>query len=401
MTFWLAAGLLALAVTALLVVAALQRGVASEDAEPGRRIHADQLREIARDAARGVLAPDEAARMRAEAARRLIDGARTGAVSAPAVRGPGGVAALIAGVAVLGGGVWLYADLGAPGYPDLPMARRLAEAQSLRDARPGQAQAEAAVPPAPPPPVEPAFLALIDQLRARVAERPGDLQGQALLVENEARLGNPVAAARAAAAVIRLKGRDVAPEDHVLLARMMIAAAGGAISPEAEVALQAALALNPDNDEALFLTGLSHLRTGRPDLGFAAWSHLIATAPGGSEWRREAVTHIGDVARAAGVEYALPRDPALPGPSTAEVEAAAAMTPEAQGAMVRDMVEGLAARLARDGGSAAEWARLVTALVTLGEVDRARAIRDEAEAVFAGHADDLALIRAAAKGIGE
>ena len=86
-----------------------------------------------------------------------------------------------------------------------------------------------------------------------------------------------------------------------------------------------------------------------------------------------------------------------------EMEAAAEMTPEAHKAMVQGMVERLAERLASEGGSAAEWARLVTALATLGETTRARAIRDEAEGVFAAGPGDLALIRAAAAaaGIGE
>ena len=402
-TFWLAAGLLALAVAALLAVSALQRGGAGDGTGAARQIHADALREIERDALRGVIAPDEAARMRAEVARRLIDAARPGGAMVAATPGPGGLAAAIAGLVVLGGGALMYLDLGAPGYPDLPMALRLAEAQALRAARPAQGQAEAAIPPAPPPPVDAEYLALMDTLRARVAGRPDDLQGHLLLVENEARLSNHAAAARAQADVIRIKGAYVTPEDQILLARMMIAAAGGAISPEAEAALQAALALNPDSDEALFLIGLSHLRTGRPDLGFAAWAHLIATAPGGSEWLTEAMARIGDVAQAAGVDYALPGDPALPGPSMGEMEAAAEMTPEAHKAMVRGMVEGLAERLASEGGSAAEWARLVTALATLGETTRARAIRDEAAGVFAARPGDLALIRAAAAaaGIGE
>jgi len=112
------------------------------------------------------------------------------------------------------------------------------------------------------------------------------------------------------------------------------------------------------------------------------------------------VARIGEVAQAAGVDYALPADVAVPGPSAEEVEAAADMTPEAQGAMVQGMVEGLAERLATTGGSAGEWAQLVTALATLGEIDRARAILAEAEAVFAGKADDMGVIRAAAEAAG-
>ena len=37
------------------------------------------------------------------------------------------------------------------------------------------------------------------------------------------------------------------------------------------------------------------------------------------------------------------------------------------------MVEGLAERLASEGGSAEEWARLIFALAQLGDADRARA----------------------------
>ncbi|MGQ0566857.1 MAG: c-type cytochrome biogenesis protein CcmI [Gemmobacter sp.] len=398
MAFWLAAGVLALAVAGLLVAAALARGGSGPAAGAAGRVHASQLREIERDARRGLIAPDEALRLRAEVARRLIEAERTGAGPARATRGPGGLAAGLAGAAVLGGAVLLYADLGAPGYPDLPMAARLAEAEALRAARLPQAEAEAAAPPAPARQVDAEFLALMDTLRARVAERPDDLQGHFLLVQNEARLGRHAAAARAQGEVIRIKGAYVAPEDHVLLARMMIAAAGGAISPEAEAALEAALRINPDQDEALFLAGLSHLRLGRPDLGFAAWSRLIATAPGGSPWLAEATARIGEVAAAAGVDYALPAD--LGGPSAADIAAAAEMTPEARDAMVGDMVEGLAARLASEGGPASDWARLVTALAILGDTDRARAVAAEAEGVFAGRAEDLAAVRAAAEAAG-
>ena len=44
------------------------------------------------------------------------------------------------------GGVWAYLRLGAPGYPDLPMAARLAMAETLHRDRPRQAEAEAAAP---------------------------------------------------------------------------------------------------------------------------------------------------------------------------------------------------------------------------------------------------------------
>ena len=68
--------------------------------------------------------------------------------------------------------------------------------------------------------------------------------------------------------------------------------------------------------------------------------------------------------------------------------------------MIRGMVEGLALRLAEDGGPPEDWARLIGALGVLGETARARAIWDEARQAFADSPQALAAIRAAAERAG-
>jgi cytochrome c-type biogenesis protein CcmH len=109
-----------------------------------------------------------------------------------------------------------------------------------------------------------------------------------------------------------------------------------------------------------------------------------------------------DVAWLAGQHrYELPAlSGAAPGPDAASLEAAQDMTPEERADMVRGMVEGLAARLASQGGPAEDWARLISALGVLGENDRALAILSEAEQVFAAHLADLDTIRDAARRAG-
>ena len=82
-----------------------------------------------------------------------------------------------------------------------------------------------------------------------------------------------------------------------------------------------------------------------------------------------------------------------------DMAAAADMDPEAQAAMIRSMVEGLSDRLASQGGTAEEWAQLISALVVLGEEDRASAILGEAREVFAGQEEALATIEAAGAGL--
>jgi cytochrome c-type biogenesis protein CcmH len=76
------------------------------------------------------------------------------------------------------------------------------------------------------------------------------------------------------------------------------------------------------------------------------------------------------------------------------------MPPEERMQMIRGMVDGLGERLASEGGTAEEWARLITALGVLGDTDRARLIWQEAQNNFVGRTADLEIIRAAAVSAG-
>ena len=61
--FWLAAGAMALAVTALLLLALRRPPVAEVGPASDLKVYRDQLAEVERDLARGVIAPDEAERL--------------------------------------------------------------------------------------------------------------------------------------------------------------------------------------------------------------------------------------------------------------------------------------------------------------------------------------------------
>ncbi|WP_108258339.1 hypothetical protein [Mangrovicoccus ximenensis] len=76
------------------------------------------------------------------------------------------------------------------------------------------------------------------------------------------------------------------------------------------------------------------------------------------------------------------------------------MTDGDRQAMIRGMVEGLAGRLADQGGSPEEWARLIGALGVLGETERAQDIYGEARTVFAADPEGLAKVDAAAQQAG-
>src|SRR4029453_8263575 len=61
------------------------------------------------------------------------------------------------------------------------------------------------------------------------------------------------------------------------------------------------------------------------------------------------------------------------GPGAADIEAAARLSPEQREAMIAGMVDGLAARLKRDGKDLPAWLRLLNAYVVLGRQGDARA----------------------------
>ena len=71
-----------------------------------------------------------------------------------------------------------------------------------------------------------------------------------------------------------------------------------------------------------------------------------------------------------------------------------------QNAMIEGMVARLSDRLATEGGTPEEWARLIGAYGVLGESDRAAAIWAEAQDVFATSPQALATIRTAAVSAG-
>lgn len=399
MTFWIATFVLALLVSGLLIVA-LMRGRGPEDGEDPAatfdlQVYRDQLRDIDRDLARGVIAKEDAERVRIEVSRRILaaDTRVQQASAAPdQAIGTSRVVAVLLALLVFAGSFGLYRLLGAPGYGDLGLELRLELADEARENRPSQQQAEAGMPAEPTPDLDEDYQALITQLREKVAAQPDDLQGQVLLAHHEAQSGNFPAARAAQAKVIDLMGDTAGAKEYGEMAELLIVAAGGYVSPEAEDALHKALELEPGNGPARYYWGLMLAQTGRPDLAFRVWESTLRRGPADALWLRPIRAQIGEMAWRAGVEYTPPSPqsvPALAGPSASDMAAASEMSREEREEMIRGMVARLSDRLASEGGSPAEWGRLIGALGVLGETTRAQAIYDEAKTVFANSEDAL------------
>ena len=330
---WIICAALA-AVTFLAILAPLLRRGAG-DVEPAAaydlRVYRDQLREVERDLERGLIAQPDAERLRIDIGRKVIEADRALQAGSRQSKGPAVIWGGLALLATVGGAFALYDRIGAPAIPDLPIAARIQAAEDRYAARPSQEEAEKAAPKIEQPKPDADYLALIEQLRAAMKERP-------------------------------------------------------------------------DDPQARYIAGLLQIQNGRPDRAFPIWANLLAETPADAPWSAPIRALIMDLAWLAGEPNYTPPDPAqampLPGPDAAAMEAAEDMTPEAREEMIAGMVAGLENRLATQGGTPEEWARLIAALGVQGQNDRARAIWHEAHTRFATNPEALATVRAAAQKAG-
>jgi cytochrome c-type biogenesis protein CcmH len=403
--FWTATLLLATAMAGLLALALLRGHRHTGPAEAfDLQVYRDQLTEVDRDLARGVISEEDAERLRTEISRRILTAdAKAQSHGDAGAQSPvlGSVVAATMAAVLVGGSYWIYTQIGAPGYGDLGLAARMEMAETARANRPSQAEAEAEMPATSETEIQPEYAALVQRLRGAVAERPGDLQGHILLARSEAAMGNYLAAYEAQQQVLSIKGDDANGKDYADLADMMVLAAGGYVSPEAERVLEAALTRDPENGVALYYMGLMMAQTGRPDVAFRLWDRLLRQSPPNAAWLPPILTQIEEMAFRAGVaDYQVPAIAGIPGPSAEDVEAAGEMNAEDRQDMIRGMVARLSDRLATEGGTPEEWARLISSLAVLGDEAQAIAIWNNAQEVFADNPDALEIVREGARAAG-
>ena len=401
MLFWIISAALALLIAALFALALLtRRAEAEHPAAYDLRIYRDQLKEVERDLARGVINEADAERIRTEVGRRVLAADAQLAIADVSSQQPRSLTIAIATVIALlltGGGVAIYTQLGTPGLGDLPHKARLQASQELYSSRSSHEAFLARLPVRNAPQQEAGYLELVERLREAVASRPDELQGQQFLAQSEARLGNYAAARAAQSAVIRLKGEAAGASDFVTMAQMYITEADGYVSPEAEAALRRALRADRTDPVARYFLGQMWLQNDRPDHAFGLWSQLLNEGPEEAPWIAPIRQSIDDIAWLAGVDYTQPAPSEMatdmPGPSVQDIENAGEMTPEERQEMVQSMVQRLNDRLATEGGTPEEWARLISAYGSLGDESRARAIWLEAQQRFADTPDALETVR--------
>jgi cytochrome c-type biogenesis protein CcmH len=390
--FYALAGALALATAVALVrplirPAAGRGGLDSRDACDAR-IYRDQLDEIERDLVRGTISAGEAEGARAEVSRRLIAATGRGAAAVGDEPAPRGYSRLLAAASLIGApglAVVLYLANGMPGQRDLPFAERPAAGEAHSD-RPSQVEAEAMFPADPPLELTDdlhEYAALVTRLEAMLAHRPDDDQGLALLAAGYMRLQRYGDAWRTYGKLIAVEGNEAGAGRYGAIAEAMVLATSGYVSPDAERAIGEALTRDPSLPLARYYAGLAMAQAGRFDEAIVIWGRLKAEAPTDAPWLEFLDGMLAE---------AMARRDGAPGPSAAEIEAAAAMSPEERRAMIEGMVARLEERLTSGGGEVEEWLRLMNAYVQLDRPGDAARIARLGIAAF-GDATEASFLR--------
>jgi cytochrome c-type biogenesis protein CcmH len=326
-------------------------------------VYRDQLAELERDRAAGLIGEAEADAARVEISRRLLAAADATPVppTASAIWWRR-AAALIALVALPAGAGGFYLVQGSPHLPGQPLAARLQE-----------------------PPENRSIQSLIAQVEAHLDRNPQDGRGWEVLAPVYLRLGRFEEAVKARRNALAYSGETA--ERQADLGEALAAANNGIVTAEAKSAFERALALDAAHVKARFFLGLAAEQDGQRAQAAAIWRDMLANAAADAPW-------------AEFVRQALARVEGERGPSAQDMAAAAELTDEQRNEMVRGMVERLAERLKRDGSDIEGWLRLMRAYAVLGERDKARAALAEARRALATEPDKLRRIDAAAKGLG-
>ncbi len=336
-------------------------------------IYRDQLGEVERDLARGLIAESEAEAARTEISRRLLHASDVANrnVSRKSERLPR-LAVLVAVAVVPMGALGLYLLVGSPELPDRPIAARLNA-----------------------PPQDQDIGELVARVEAHLADNPDSARGWEILAPVYVRLGRFSDAATAFSNTIRLLGPTAELEAD--LGEAITRANGNVVTPEARSAFERAIALDENVVKPRFFMAVALEQDGRTDEAIAAWHDLLEGAPEGAPW---AVFANQALSRLQGTPAAEPGTGVARGPSAEDVQAAAGMTPEDRMAMIGGMVDSLAARLEAEPNDAQGWARLIRSYMVLGRGDEAAAALSQARGAFEDDGEKLAIVEAEARASG-
>jgi cytochrome c-type biogenesis protein CcmH len=275
--------LAAIAALTLLALALLLRpyllrrkaGAAASQRRLNIAIYRDQLDELERDRASGVLAEADYATAREELQRRLLeDGSAVEVEPAAVTGGRGTLIAIALLVPLLGGG--LYAVLGNPAGLNPPKPQHKVSAAEID--------------------------AMVAKLAARL-EKEDNPQGWVMLARSYKMLERYDEAGRAYARA----GAFIDNEPALLAdyADILVAGSGTFVGKPREL-IAKALKLDPDHIHALWLSGTAAFEAGQYKQAVADWERLLKQLPPGSEEAQSVEGSLAEARAKGGIAKSAP-----------------------------------------------------------------------------------------------
>jgi cytochrome c-type biogenesis protein CcmH len=336
-----------------------------------RLVYKDQLQEIDRDRAAGLIGDTEAEAARLEVSRRLLAAAdaeppAAAFAAAPRSQRPRRAAAMVALVILPLGPPSLYIALGSPDVPAAPAFARVNTPHGHES-----------------------IATLVSQVEAHLARDPSDGAGWEVIAPVYMRLHRYDDAVAARKKALALNGDNATRQSD--LGEAQTAAANGVVTADAKASFERALARDPHEARARYFLGLAAEQDGKKEEAASIWQAMLSDTPGYAPWKSFVRAAL---ARVAAAPAATAR------PSAEDVAAAATMSDTARRDMIRSMVARLADRLHDNGADVEGWLRLVRAYVVLGDRDKAKSAAAEARRALVDHADDIKQIDDLVKGLG-
>jgi len=370
MTLWLIFALMT-AAAIFAVLWPLGRKPRTERAGSDLIVYRDQLEEIDRDRAAGLIGETEAEAARIEVSRRLLAAADTQPAAPLALSAVQPVrrrrAAAIAAFVILPLiPLGFYLGLGSPNVPAQPASARVNAPQGDQP-----------------------ITSLISQVEAHLARNPNDGAGWEVIAPVYMRLGRFDDAVEACRKSIAFNGDT--PTREANLGEALVAAANGVVTAEAKEAFDRAMAGDQHDAKARYFLGLADEQDGNREGAAAKWRAMLDDSPPGAPWVAFVRTALARVSGAPVVTT---------GPSAGDVAAAGDMNDEQRTEMIRGIVQRLAERLHTDGNDVDGWLRLVRAYVVLGDRDKAKDAVSDARRALAARPDEIRRIDGLVKDLG-
>ncbi len=327
------------------------------DAQFEVAVYRDQLQELERDRARGIIGDAESQAAGNEISRRLLNAAPQEAPARGHSSALGRSTILLVPLIALP----LYAYYGNPKISDVPLQVRLQGAIVNQD-----------------------FAALVASVETHLASDPNDLKGWQVLApayKHEKRWSD---AAEAYANILRLA--PASGENIADYAEMLVFDSEGMVTAEAHKAFLEALKIDPRNPRGRYFHALAVKQEGKTEEARKLFEAFLADSPANAAWRPMVEREIRDLSGAK-----------VPAPSNEQVAQVQAMSAGDQAAMIKNMMDGLEKKLGTDSRDLNGWLRLIRARVVSDDMEKARASLQTARNIFKDEPSSLESLAGLAK----